>query len=101
MFTACALRYLSELQSGFASRIGQCLDTAVIFEATAVECDPIDASLPGLNRDALSDQHGCLHVAAIADLPTQILLQCRGACQHLGTVSAEHLGINMQIGTMH
>jgi hypothetical protein len=56
----------SELQAGFAPRLGQGLDAAVVGEARAVERHLLDTGGLGLLGDALADQGGGSGVAALA-----------------------------------
>ena len=55
-----------ELQAGFARRIGQRLDAAVVRKTRAVEGDVLDAGSLRLFGDALADQGGSSDVATLA-----------------------------------
>ena len=67
-----------EIESGFASSLGQCLDATVIEISAAVEHNLLDALLLRLLCDQLADQLGCLDVAAVGLLFTLFALRGGG-----------------------
>src|SRR5688500_9238051 len=58
----------SELQTGFARRVSDRLDAAVIEEPVAIEHDALDALLDQALRDGLADRLGAGDVAALGRL---------------------------------
>src|SRR5215510_7865237 len=63
----------SELQTGFARRVGDRLDAAVIEEPVAIEHDALDALLEQPLRDGLANRLGAGDVAALGRLVERAL----------------------------
>src|SRR4051812_29497395 len=94
----------SELQAGFARRLGQRLHAAVVREARTVERDLLDAGRLRALGDALADDRRRRDVAALArdaQLLAHFLLGRRRAREHLAAVVRDDAGVDVQVGAVH
>src|SRR5579871_2327013 len=73
----------SELESGFARGLGQCLHAAVVMKTRAVECHARDTGGLGALGNRAADRARRLDIAGALQPLRDLLLQRRSAGQHL------------------
>src|SRR6185369_2272462 len=97
-----AMSFLSlELQAGFAGRVGQRLDAAVIAVARAIECHGLDAERLRAVADALADDRRGRLVAAVLDLLAELGFGGRRARQHAIAFRRDDLRVDVAVRPAH
>src|SRR5690606_36230425 len=95
----------SELQAGFARRVGERLHAAMEAVTGTVERDAVDARGERLLRDALADQRGRTDGGAATrlagELVAQRLLERGGAQQHALTGLVDDARVDMRVRAVH
>jgi hypothetical protein len=90
-----------KLQTVFACRLGQSLDTTVEGEAGTIERNLLHSHLLRLFSDTLADQLGGVHVATVLDLFAQFLFGAGRGGQHHAAGGIDKLRIDVRIAAMH
>src|SRR5688572_1213359 len=94
----------SELQAGFARRVGHRLDAAVIEEPVPVEHHALHALLEQALRDRLADRLGAGHVAALGGGVERTLhrrLDRGGRRDRLAVGVVDHLDVDVRDAAEH